>query len=83
MGWTTGIWNDDPQDGNVAHIAQHGLTVEDVEHILSSFDKMEVSRRSGLPVVFGFLPDGRRIAVVIEEIDDSTGYPVTPFNVRT
>lgn len=83
MGWTTVIWNDDPRDGNIAHIALHGLTIDDVEHVLSSFDRMEVSRRSGLPVIFGFLPDGRRVAVVIEEVDDSTVYPVTAFEVET
>ncbi|QDU36841.1 hypothetical protein Mal4_11410 [Maioricimonas rarisocia] len=82
MGWTTVVWNDDPQDGNIEHVEQHGLTVEEVEHVLSDFDRMEVSRRSGLPIIFGFLPDGRRVAVVIEEFDDSTVYPVTAFEVR-
>jgi hypothetical protein len=44
MSWTTIIWNNDPADGNVEHIAQHGLTIEDVEHILSTFDAMDDDR---------------------------------------
>jgi hypothetical protein len=29
------IWNDE-QGGNVEHIEEHGLTVEDVEHVLQN-----------------------------------------------
>ncbi len=74
------IWNDEP-DGNIAHIEEHGLTVDDVEHVLANPESEEVSRSSGLPCVFGTTPDGRFIIVVFERIDEDTIYPVTAYEV--
>jgi hypothetical protein len=59
--WQQVIWNEEP-GGNVEHVEGHGLTVEDVEHVLSAHEG--VSRSSGRPCVFGFTPDGRYIIVV-------------------
>jgi hypothetical protein len=44
------IWDDenDP-DGNVEHIGEHGLTVEDVEYVLADPSSEGASRSSGLP----------------------------------
>ena len=64
------VWNDEP-GGNVEHIAEHGLTPEDVEEVLFSPLDRDVSRSTGLPIVFGFTPDGRYILVVYEQIDES------------
>ena len=75
------IWNEEP-DGNVEHIAEHGLTPEDVEEALLSPVDRDVSRSSGLPIVFGFTPDGRYILVVYEQIDDVTIYPVTAYDLE-
>lgn len=78
------VWNDEP-GGNVAHIAEHGLTPEDVEEVLfsplSPMDR-DVVRSTGLPIVFGFTPDGRYILVVYEQIDEVTIYPVTAYDVE-
>jgi uncharacterized DUF497 family protein len=74
------IWNEEP-DGNVEHIEEHGLTIEDVEHVLANPDSQNVSRSSGLPCVFGSTPDGRYIIVVYEDIDQDTIYPVTAYEV--
>ena len=79
MVWTTIIW-DDMGGGNVEHIAEHGLTREDVDYLLSTFDEMDRSRSSENLIVFGWI-GGRRIAVVVEEIDDDTVYPVTAYEV--
>ncbi len=68
-------------DGNVAHIAEHGLTPEDVEPIVLNPDYLSVSRSSGRPIAFGFIDDGRQIAVIYEQIDDCTVYPITAFDV--
>jgi hypothetical protein len=68
--------------GNVQHIAEHGLTPIDVEHVLSKPDRHGTSRSSGLPIVFGRTPSGERIAVVYEEIDEDTVYPVTAYPVE-
>jgi len=75
------IWNEEP-DGNVAHIAEHGLTPEDVEEVILNPVGRDVSCSSGLPSVFGFTPNGRYILVVYEPIDDVTVYPVTAYGVE-
>jgi len=56
------IWwdlDDDP-DGNVQHIAEHDLSVEEVEDVLRKWlnkNKTERSRQSGLPMTsVGRLP---------------------------
>ena len=77
------IWDlpDDP-DGNVQHIAEHGLTPIDVEYVLNHPTRRQTSRSSGRPIVFGFTPSGEYIAVVVEEIDEGTVYPVTAYPVE-
>ena len=75
------IW-DDGEGGNVEHVAQHGLTPDEVDDVLldsgSTFDR---SRQSGLPAAFGRTGTGRYIVVVFEEIDPDTVYPVTAYDV--
>ncbi len=75
------IWNEEP-GGNIEHIAEHGLNPEDVEEVIFNPVDRDVSRSSGLPIVFGFTPDGRYILVVYEQIDDVTVYPVTAYKVE-
>ena len=82
MAWFELIWEWDEPEGNVAHIAEHGLSPEDVEHVVENSIAKEKSRSSGRSMVFGYAPDGRRIAVVYEEIDDITLYPVTAYEVE-
>lgn len=74
------IWNDEA-GGNIEHIEEHGLTVEDVEYVLVRSTKEAVSRSSGLPCVFGYTPDGTHIIVVYEVLDKDTIYPVTAYEV--
>ena len=63
------------------NIADNDLSVDDVEHVLASFQSKEISRSTGNPCVFGYTPDGRFIIVVFEEIDDHTIYPITAYRV--
>ena len=74
------IWNPEP-GGNVEHIAEHGLTPDDVEAVLFHPIAHDISRASGRPMVYGFTSAGRYIVVVYEEIDDHTVYPVTAYDV--
>lgn len=69
-------------DGNIAHIEELGLTVEDVEHVLANPVRKGFSRSSGLPCVFGYTPDNVFIIVVYEVIDEDTVYPVTAYEVE-
>lgn len=75
------IWDDEP-GGNVEHIAEHDLSAEDVEEVILNPVDHDVSRSSGLPIVFGFTPDGRYILVVYEKISDVMVYPVTAYEVE-
>ena len=77
------IWDlpDDPS-GNVQHIAEHGLTPIDVQHVLNHPERHVVSRSSGRPMVYGFTPSREYIVVIYEEIDESSVYPVTAYPVE-
>jgi len=77
------IWDlDDDLEGNVAHIEEHGLTKDDVIWVLSNPVRHETSRSSGRPIAFGYTPDDMYIAVVYQEIDEDTVYPVTAYPVE-
>lgn len=79
------LWDleDDP-DGNVCHIAEHDLTRDEVEEVLSDPESTtEVSRSSGRSITFGATTTGRFLAVVWETaLDDPlTIYPITAYDV--
>lgn len=76
------LWdeNDDPE-GNVQHVAEHGLTMEDVEHVLEEPTIETISASTGRPCCFGYTHGGEFIIVVYEQIDEETIYPVTAFEV--
>ena len=78
------VWDleDDP-DGNVQHIAEHGLSVDEVEDVLYAAEDVLVSQSSGRPITFGETRTGRRIAVVIDVIDEDpfAVYPVTAYEI--
>lgn len=80
------IWDlDDKSDGNVQHIAEHGVSKEEVEDVFRDPDSIQTtSRSSGLPLFIGYTTDGRRLAVVFEHVDDSplTVRPITAYDVE-
>jgi uncharacterized DUF497 family protein len=66
------VWDleDDP-DGNVHHIAEHGLTVDEVESVFRDpGNRTEESRSSGYPITFGTTDTGRFVVVVWEEVEE-------------
>jgi uncharacterized DUF497 family protein len=76
------LWDlDDDPDGNVQHIAQHGVTKAEVEEVLQNATDADLSRSSGRPIVFGDTGTGRHLVVVYEEIDPDTVYPITAYEV--
>lgn len=77
------IWDlDDDPDGNVQHIAEHGLTKEDVRWVFEHPVRHDVSRSSSRPLVFGYTPDDVYIVVVHEQVDEQTVYPVTAYEIE-
>jgi uncharacterized DUF497 family protein len=79
------IWDlDVDQEGNVQHIAEHGITQEEVEEVLNDTrTSFGVSKSSGLPMAFGMTVTGRYLTVVFErvEADPPTVRPVTAYEV--
>ena len=76
------FWDlDDDEEGNVQHIAEHGIDKEDVAEVFASPVAQDVSRSSGRPMVFGYTADNRYITVIYDTIDEETVYPVTAFEV--
>jgi uncharacterized DUF497 family protein len=76
------FWDDenDP-DGNVEHIAEHDLTIEDVEHVLRNPTEEGTSNSTGFPAVWGYVPDGRFIIVVYEEVAENIVRVITAYEV--
>ena len=74
---------DDP-NGNAQHIAEHGISRDEVEEVLlNENNPVGESRSSGRPVTFGQTSTGRRIAVVWElALEDPLAIrPITAFEV--
>jgi hypothetical protein len=77
------LWDlpDDP-NGNVWHIAEHGLVPVDVEFVINNPIKRGKSRSSGRPMVLGLAPCGERIVVIYEQIDELRLYPIAAYIVQ-
>jgi hypothetical protein len=78
------IWDsDDDPGGNVQHIAEHGVTKEEVEEVLDDhYGDYFLSREEPHnPITFGDTTNGKYIAVVFEvvEPDPPTVYPITAY----
>jgi hypothetical protein len=83
MGFLAVIWDlDDDLEGNVQHIAEQGLTKEEVDEILADPEDRGISRSSGLPVAYGTTSLGRYIAVVYQQVDADTVRPVTAYDLN-
>lgn len=81
MRWYEIVWNYEP-GGNVEHLAEHGLSPEEVEAVICNPLETTISRSSGRPAATGYTPDGRLIFVIYEELGDDTVYPVTAYEVE-
>lgn len=80
------IWDlEDDLRGNVQRIAEHGVTIEEVEDVLlAPFSRQSTSRSNGDPIMFGHTAEGRSLAVVFEHVDDNplTVRPITAYEVE-
>jgi uncharacterized DUF497 family protein len=79
------IWDlEDDAEGNVQHLREHDVTIEEAEEVLlDSQSSRAPSRTSGLPAAFGWTSTGRHLAVVYEIVDDDpfSLRPVTAYDV--
>ena len=76
------LW-DDPDDpnGNIEHLADHDLTIDDIEHVLADPVSEGTSRSTGLPDAWRYVPDGRYVLVVYEKVAEQTIRVVTAYEV--
>ena len=79
----TVIWDDEPGQ-NVDHIAENGLTPDEVDEVLLN-DALPTahSNSSGRPCKFGYTTTGKYIIVHWDELCDDPRmiYPVTAYDV--
>lgn len=69
-------------DQNITHIAEHGITPEEVEQVLREPIGEDISRTTGNPIAFGYTVSIRKLAVVYAMIDEITIYPITAYDVE-
>ena len=72
-------WDDeDDPIGNVQHIAQNGVSMEEFEWILTDpSSRRGRSRSSGRNTAWGQLPDGREL-VIVYEIESTNPLAIRP-----
>ena len=70
-------WNEEI----IEHIAEHGISRDDFEHVVCNPLTKGFSRSSGLPAAWGYTADGRYMMAVYEELDEVTLLPVTAYEV--
>jgi len=77
------VWDDEP-GGNVEHIAEHGLTPDEVDGVLLD-DSIPTaySASSGRPCKFGYTYTRKHIIVMWDELNDDPRmiYPVSAYEV--
>lgn len=71
------LWTDEIAD----HLAEHGVSPDDFEHVVCHPYSKGYSRSTALPAAWGHTEDGRYIITVYEELDDVTVLPVTAYEV--
>jgi uncharacterized DUF497 family protein len=68
-------------DEIIAHLAEHGVSPEDFQEVVSNPRRVSVSRSSGRPCCWGDAPDGRPLFCVYECLDEVEIIPVTAYEV--
>ncbi len=70
------------QDDTVEHLAEHDVTPEEFEEVVSRPERRGVSRSSGRPCCWGETVDGRYLFCVFEYLDEMTIMPFTAYEVE-
>jgi uncharacterized DUF497 family protein len=75
--WYLFLWDVETE----AHLAEHGVTPDEFEEVVSNPDSVGESRSTGRPIAFGYTRDGKYLACVYELIDEDTVLPLTSYEV--
>ncbi len=65
----------------VAHFAEHGVTTEEFEEVVSNPDFHGVSRSTGNPLAMGSTIEGKRLCCIFRYIAPDTIEPITAYEV--
>lgn len=79
------VWDlDDDPEGNVQHIAEHGISIDEVEDVLYAAKEVIASQSSGRPTTFGETSTGKYVAVVFDVVEEEplVVYPVTAYETE-
>lgn len=71
------IWTDEI----IKHLAEHGVSTDDFEFVVTHPARRGISRSSGRPCCWGETADGRPLFCVYDQVDDTTIIPVTAYEV--
>jgi hypothetical protein len=71
------LWTDEI----ITHLAEHGVSREDFEGVVSNPSRTSVSRSTGRPCCWGETADGCQLFCVYEFLDDITIIPLTAYEV--
>lgn len=69
-------------DETIEHLAEHGVTPEEFEEVVSNPEEIGESRFSSRPCCWGETADGRYLFCVFEKLDDATILPITAYDSR-
>ena len=65
----------------VEHLAEHDVTPEEFEEVVSNPAHEDVSRSTGNPLAFGFTSEGRHLCCVYKRLDEDMIEPITAYEV--
>ncbi|MGO8750581.1 MAG: hypothetical protein ACLQNE_31925 [Thermoguttaceae bacterium] len=65
----------------IAHLAEHEVTPEEFEEVVSEPDYEDVSRSTGNPIAFGRTSAGRFLCCVFKRFGNDMIEPVTAYDV--
>jgi len=65
----------------IEHLAEHNVTQEQFEEVVSHPELEDISRSSGHPIAFGLMSNGKYLCCVFRRIDEDTIEPITAYEV--
>jgi hypothetical protein len=70
-------WTPDVLD----HLAEHEVSPDEFEEVVSNPDIEDVSRSTGNPIAIGSTSSGRQLCCVFKRVDNDMIEPITAYDV--
>ena len=65
----------------VAHLDEHGVSVDEFEEVVMHPDVEDISRSTGNPIAIGSTSAGRQLCCIFKRLDEDLIEPVTAYDV--